>query len=212
MIVTDKADNISGQRTAINLNLHNNRIDYSGTGGAVDILIAEGGESFYNYVDWLGLLKDPDLIVLPSQRHYYYDGEELNNVKTLINMKELNQINQIKNFLHSIYKIIPQKSNFIGYFVDNKKINGYVLRNSSSSHQREKNINDIENGIVSTVPFMNRLFSILDSKTNTYLSKSSVTFMLEDFGFKVMDMTLIDGFTYFHSQKVRIDYISVVKP
>ncbi len=212
MIVTNKAYNISDQRTALNFNLQNSRIDLTGTGGAVDILIAEGGESFYNYVDWLGLSKDPDLIVLSSQRHYYYEAEELNKVKTVISMKELNQIKQIKDFLQSMYKTIPQNSNFIGYFVDNKKINGYVLRNSLSSHQREKSIDDIENGIVSTVPFINRLFSILDSKTNTYLSESSVTFMLEDFGFKVMDMTLIDGYTYFHSQKVRIDYMSMVKP
>jgi len=25
-------------------------------------------------------------------------------------------------------------------------------------------------------------------------------------------MTLIDGFTYFHSQKVRIDYMTVINP
>ena len=209
-MVTDKVYNIAEQRTAINLNLQNHRTDFAGTGGAVDILIAEAGESFYNYVDWLGLLKDPDLIVLSSRRHYYYDAEELNNVKTVINMKELNQIKQIKNFLHSIYHILPQKSNFIGCFVDNTKINGYVLRNSSSSHNKDKSIDDIENGIVSTVPFINRLYSMMDSRTNAYLSRSSVTFMLEDFGFKVMDMTLIDGFTYFHSQKVRVDYMSVI--
>ena len=209
-MVTDKAYNISDQRTAINLNLQNSRVDFARAGRAVDILIAEGGESFYNYVDWLGLSKDPDLIVLTSQRHYYYDAEELDNVKTVINMKELNQIKQIKDFLHSIYHILPQESNFIGYFIDNKKINGYALRNSSSSHHKGNNIDDIENGIVSTVPFLNRLFSILDSKTNTYLTVSSVTFLLENFGFKVMDMTLIDGFTYFHAQKVRIDYMSVV--
>jgi hypothetical protein len=77
-------------------------------------------------------------------------------------------------------------------------------------HNKGKSIDDIENGIVSKVPFINMLFSILDSKTNTYLSESSVTFLLEDFGFKVIDMTLIDGFTYFHSQKVRIDYLSVI--
>ncbi len=211
-MVTDKAYNISDQRTAINFNLHNSRMDYSGSGGAVDLLIAEGGESFYNYVDWLGLSKDPDLIVLSSQRHYYYDAEELNNVKTVINMKELNQIKQIKDFLHSIYNILPQKSNFIGCFIDNTKISQYVLRNSSSSQHKEKSTDDIENGIVSAVPFINRLFSIMDSKTNVYLSESSVTFLLEDFGFRVMDMTLINGFTYFHSQKVRIDYMSVHKP
>ena len=212
MLVTDKAYITADQRTAINLNMQNSRIGFTGTGGAVDTLIAEGGESFYNYVDLLGLSKDPDLIVLSSKHHYYYDAEELNNVKTVINMKELNQIKQIKDFLHSIYHILPQKSNFIGCFVDNTKIDGYVLRNSSSTHHREKSFDDIENGIVSAVPFINRLFCILDSKTNTYLSESSVTFMLEDFGFKVMNMTLINGFTYFHSRKVRIDYMSVVNP
>lgn len=194
------------------MNLQNRRTDFKLTGGAIDTLIDEADESFYNYIDWLGLLKDPDLIVLSSRRHYYYDAEELNNIKTVINLKELNQIKQIKNFLHSIYHILPQKSNFIGCFVDNTKINGYGLRKSSSLHNKEKSFDDIENGIVSTVPFINRLFSILDSKTNTYLSASSVTFLLEDFGFKVMDMTLIDGFTYFHAQKVRIDYLSGVKP
>jgi hypothetical protein len=210
--MNDKTNNIADQITAISLNPHNSRIDFTGTGGAIDILMTEGGESFYNYVDWLGLAKEPDLIVLSSLSHYYYDAEELNNVKTIINLKELNQINQVKNFLHSIYHILPQKSNFIGYFVDNTKFNGYVLRNNTSSHNNENSLDAIENGIVSRVPFINRLFSKLDSKTNVYLSKSSVTFLLEDFGFKVMDMTLIDGFTYFHAQKVLITYMPVVKP
>jgi len=212
MIVTDKTNIISDSRTAINLNLQNRRTNFKITGGAIDTLIDEAGESFYNYVDWLGLSKDPDLIVLSSQHHYFYVAEELDNVKTVINIKELNQIKQIKNFLYSIYHILPPQSNFIGCFVDNTKINGYVLRRSSTSHHKGKSIDYIENGIVSKVPFINRLYSLMDSKTNIYLSESSVTFLLEDFGFKVMDMTLIDGFTYFHSQKVRIDYMTVINP
>ena len=204
-MVTDKAYNIADQRTAINLNLKNSRIDFTATGEAVDILIAEGGESFYNYVDGLGLAKDPDLVVLSSLSHYYYDAEDMNNVNTVINLKELNQIKQIKSFLNSIYHVLPQKSNFIGCFVDNKTNNGYVLRKSTSSYQIERSSDDIENDIASRVPFINKLFGILDSKTNTYMSKSSVTFLLEDYGFKVMDMTLLDGLTYFHAQKVRIN-------
>jgi len=203
--------------------IYNQRINavtnLSGTANALNknnpvfkILSAEDSENFITYIEWRGLAKDTNLVVLSSLHHYYYDAEELNNVKTVINMKELNQIKQVKDFLHSIYNILPQKSNFIGCFVDNTKISQYVLRNSSSSQHKEKSTDDIENGIVSAVPFINRLFSIMDSKTNVYLSESSVTFLLEDFGFRVMDMTLINGFTYFHSQKVRIDYMSVVKP
>ena len=204
--MADKTDNILNQRTTTNLSLLNNQIDFPGTGEAIDILIAEGGESFYNYVDKLGLAKDPDLVVLSSLSHYYYDAEDMNNVNTVINLKELNQIKQINSFLHSICHILPHKSNFIGCFVDNKTINGYVLRNSSCSYHNESSFDAMENGIVSRVPFINKLFSILDSKTNTYMSERSVSILLEDYGFKVMDMTLLDGLTYFHAQKVWINY------
>jgi hypothetical protein len=96
----------------------------------IDTLIAEGGESFYNYINWLGFANEPNLIVLSSLHHYCYDAKEMKNVNTIINLKELNRIKQIKSFLHSISYILPLKSNFIGCFVDNNKINGYPLRNS----------------------------------------------------------------------------------
>ena len=61
----------------------------------------------------------------------------------------------------------------------------------------------IESGIVSAVPFINRLYSIMDSRTNTYISRSSFTFLLEDYGFKVLDMTEQDEMVYFQAQKAR---------
>ena len=168
-----------------------------------EILTAEGCENFVNYIEWLGLAKDSDLVVLSSQHHYYYDAEEMKNVKTVINLKELNQIKQINSFLHSIFHILPQKSNFIGCFVDNKKQNGFVLRNNSSDYHSKRNSDAIENGIVSRIPFLNMIFSMMDSKTNKYMSGTSVTFLLEAHGFKVLDMTELDGIIYFCAQKVR---------
>jgi len=35
------------------------------------------------------------------------------------------------------------------------------------------------------------------------MSKSSVSSLLQDYGFKVMDMTVLNGLTYFHAQKAR---------
>ena len=168
-----------------------------------EILAAEGCENFVNYIEWLGLAKDPDLVVLSSQHHYYYDAEEMKNVKTVINLKELNQIKQINSFLHSIFHILPQKSNFIGCFIDNKKINGYVLRNSSSADHSRRNFNDIENSIVSRFPFLNMLYSLMDLRTNNFMSVKSVSLLLEDHGFKVLDMTELNGLTYFYAQRLR---------
>jgi hypothetical protein len=181
--------------------IHPGYSDLNATQKALDILIEEGGESFYNYIDWLGLSNEPDLVVLSSKHHYYYDSEEMNNTKTVINVKELNQIKHIKPFLHSCLHFLQEKSNFIGCFIDNEKINGYELRNLSNSYSDKRNEDDLENGIVSRFPFINMLYSIIDSKTNRYMSRKTITLLLKEFEFKVMDMTECKGFTFFHSQK-----------
>ena len=120
---------IVNQSAISNLSFPERLIDKAMANEAVDNLITEGGEDFYNYVNRIGLAKDPNLIVLSSRHSYFYDTEELNNAKTVINLKELNQIKQIKNLLH----FLPTSCNFIGCFVNNKKSERYILRNSSNS-------------------------------------------------------------------------------
>jgi hypothetical protein len=176
--------------------LHDNK-------AAFEILSTEGREDFINYIHSQSLDNDPNLVFLSSQHYYYYDAEEMKEVKTVINLKEINQIKQIKSFLHSIFRVLPRKSNFIGCFVDNEKINGYELRNDQSFDQKKNSLNAIENGIVSRIPFLNMVFSIMDSRTNKYMSRRSVTLLLESHGFKVLNMSEINGLTYFHAQKVR---------
>jgi hypothetical protein len=173
---------------------------------AIDLLLEEGGESFYKYVNWLGLSDEPDLIVLSSKHHYYYDPEEMNNTRTVINLKELNNIKHIKPFLQSCLGFLPKDSNFIGCFVDNEKLNGYELRKLSVAYpdknrENEFREDELENGIVSRFPFLNMLYSLIDSKTNNYMSKKSIALLLKEFDFRVIDMTESNGFTFFHAQK-----------
>jgi hypothetical protein len=170
---------------------------------AVDKLITEGGEGFYNYVNSLGLSKDLNLIVLSSRHHYYYDSEEMNNAKTIVNLKELNQVKEIRSLLYSHLHFLPEKCNFIGRFVNNRKVERYTLRRIVSSKENIRNSDDVDLGIVSRFPFINMLYSLMDSKTNTYLSEKSVSLMLGVHGFKVINMKEVNGVTYFHSKKVR---------
>jgi hypothetical protein len=172
----------------------------------VEKLIAEGGEGFYNYVNSIGLAEDPNLIVLSSMHDYYYDAEELNNVKTIINLKELNKIKQIRSVLQSHLHFLSPECNFVGLFVNNAKVHRYALKYNSSFLVNIKRSEDIENSIVSRSPFINMLYSIMDAKTNSYMSESNVTSLLKEFGFKVKDMTEYNGLTYFHSQKVRENF------
>jgi hypothetical protein len=166
-------------------------------------LTAEGCENFINYIDWLGLPGEGNPVILSSMYHYYFDVEEMKNVNTVISLKEFNQIKHIRNFLHSIYHSLPHKAYFVGCFVDNSKINGYKLRKKSSGNNGLKRNDDIENGIFSRNPFLNMLFSLMDLRTNKYMSKRIVSTLLGNHGFKVLDMTELNGLTYFCAQRLR---------
>ncbi len=168
-----------------------------------EVLLAEGRENFVKYIEWLGLADDPNIVVLPSHSNYYYDAEEMKSVKTVINLKKLNKIKEIRSFLQTVFNHLPYRSNFIGCFVDNNRINTYSIKLDSASIHKKKSINAIENGIVSDVPFVNMIYSFMDSRTNKNLSEVSVSFLLDELGFKILDMTELNGLTYFHSQKAR---------
>jgi hypothetical protein len=168
-----------------------------------EILTSESNQSFRHYIEWLGLSHDTRLVVLSSIHHYYYDAEEMINVKTVVNLKELNQIKEINSFLHSMFLVLPPKCCLIGCFVDNKKQNGFSFRKRAPVSYPELNTEDEKNGIVSSIPFLNTIFSLLDARTNKYLSGKHVIQLLRNNGFLVMDMTELNGLTYFCAQSQR---------
>jgi hypothetical protein len=161
----------------------------------------EKGELFSNYLEQLNLPFDPNILILSSSSHYYYESEELKKVKTLVNLKQLNYITQLNEFINSIYFILQPDSYLIGCFSDNK--NPY--RFLSDSHKPQKitagQFDMVENGISSRMPFLNMIYSIMDIRTNRYMTKSMVTLQLEEAEMKVLDMTEINGLTFFCAQK-----------
>jgi hypothetical protein len=145
------------------------------------------------------------MIILSSSNHYYYESEDLRNVKTLVNVKQLNHINQVREFLDNIFSLLPSKSFLTGCFSDNED----QIRFLSDSHKPNRKIagqfDPAENGIASRNAFLNMVYNILDIKTNRYLTKKTVTRELEISGWKIVDMTEIKGLTYFCAQKKLVD-------
>ncbi|MBK7712997.1 MAG: hypothetical protein IPJ37_20225 [Bacteroidales bacterium] len=80
----------------------------------------------------------------------------------------------------------------------------FSLKKRSTSAHPNINSENEKNGIVSEIPFFNTVFSILDARTNNYHSVKNVSKLLENNGFKVLDMTEHDGLTYFCSQNLRM--------
>jgi hypothetical protein len=148
----------------------------------MDNIRTEGGEDFYQYIQWLRLSKKPDLLALSSTHHYYYESNDLKRIKTLVNLKKLNNIKHLESFLHILVRILPQKANFIGTF---KSYNQDV---SAFSAYQPSNLFD-------------RLINYIDSRTDRSLTKKDVSRLLEEHNLKVVDITDINGMTYFYSQK-----------
>ena len=183
--------------------MHSRPVNLQVSGTIIETLISEGGSAFLDYVRRLGLAQETGMVVLSFRQHFYFDAEEMNKARTLVNLTELNKIPRVTDFFRTCYRIMPRESNLLGRFIDNKEVDRYKLNNSSSAFTDGDYFDDIENAIFSRVPFINRLYSILDSRTNSYMSKSSVSLLLHDYGFKVVDMTVLNGLTYFHAQKAR---------
>jgi hypothetical protein len=176
------------------INLKRERTSYGSTSfsPAIVNMFAEAGENFFRYLKNIGLSKDSDLIVLSSKHHYYCDRNELKSVRTLINLKKLNLIKHLDMFLFTLNHILPQNANFLGCFSDNK-----ALKRSKFQFYQPSRL-------------LNRIINFLDSSTDHKMDKNEVSEILERNGFKIVDMTEMNGLTFFYSQKIseRIELIA----
>jgi hypothetical protein len=160
-------------------------------------------EDLIEYLDRMGLINEADLLVIPSTRHYFYDAEDMKGIKTVVNLRQLNHVREIRDFLRNIVDLLPVKSNLVGCFVDNKVQNGFSDKYSNLPGQIADKAEAYENGIESRIPFINRMYSFIDSRTNRYLTKRAVTHLLEECGLQIIGMTDLNGLTYFCTQKIK---------
>lgn len=140
----------------------------------------EEGKNFFRYLKTFNLAKDPDLLILPPKSHFYFDEKELINVRTLVNLKNLNLIKDLNSFLYALIRLLPQNANFVGYFSYNKfTFTGDGLFTGLST----------------------RINKFLDLKTDHNMNKKEFSDRLQKFGFRIIDMTEMNGFVYFYAQK-----------
>jgi hypothetical protein len=148
-------------------------------------IVADGDANFYHYLKQIGLNDDPDLIILSAKNHYYYGESDLKNVRTIINLKKLNLIKHLDKFLISLIRILPPETNFLGCFADTKAAG----KNGSGVKRFER--------------LVKRFNNFLDSRTDRNLNENEVKELLIAHGFRIFDMSKIDGVTYFHSNLVQ---------
>ncbi len=147
----------------------------------IDKLIAEGGEMFFHYLTWLGLVNEPAIMVL-SSRHHYYDHNDFKGLTTLINQKKMNLIKHPDSFMNVICRVLSPNANFIGCFSDKRTPKRIEL----------------------SYPTCKRQNYFSESKSYIEIDRIDFSGLLESHGFRVMDMTEINGLTYFRAMKLNI--------
>jgi len=140
---------------------------------------SEVDENFINYLSWNGLVREEKLLVLSSTLHYYYDYDELKDIKTVVNLKKLNLVKHLDDFLKTLYSGLSPETNFVGCFSDIK------TENVSISSR-----------------FYKKFLNFIDAKFNVEIDGRDFSRLLESNGFKVIDMTEINGLTYFRTQNL----------
>jgi len=158
-------------------------------------------EDFLNYLERLGLVVEPGLLVIPYKHHFFYDMEDLKGVKTIVNLTQLNHVREVRDFVRKISELIHYQANFVGCFVDNKARKHLSDKYDTLQGHRPEMTEAYENGIESRIPFINRMYSFIDSRTNRYMTRRTVTSLLNESGFQVISMTDWNGMTYFYSRK-----------
>ena len=166
-----------------------------------EILLNEGGESLYNYVEWLGLLNSKDLIVLSSQRHYFYTEDDIRRTGTIVNLKQLNQIRNLDTLIESIFKVMSDYANFVGCFAETGRNSEVGSNGRNGNGGQSYNEDAIEHGIISRIPIVNMIYNFIDAKTNRHLNREEVRNMFSNHGLKILDMTDLDGLVYFCARK-----------
>jgi hypothetical protein len=163
-------------QTLLNIEKNNQKNEEEVTYG----LSAMHGKDFFWYLKNFKLAKDPDLLILPPNNHYYFDENELSHVKTLINLKNLNRIKNLDSFLSTLGRLLPNNGNFLGFFSYNK-------------------LNLTADNLFSGL--QNRFINFLDLKTDHNLDEQEFSDKLRKYGFRTIDMTEMNGLTFFYCRK-----------
>jgi len=176
--------------------LHGNR-----TFKMFDELPEKAREDLSGFLNKLGIASERQMLVIPASRHFFYDAEDMKGISTIVNLKQLNHIREVRNFLKTIVQLLSDNGNFVGCFTDSK-----IRKEFSHGYRNQQGLRDVnevayENGIESRIPFINRMYSLIDARTDRHLTKRRVTSLLLECGLKLIGMNEINGMTYFYTRK-----------
>jgi hypothetical protein len=139
--------------------------------------------NIYDYVNKHKLIKHNNVLFLSNKYFYYYDKDEMKTIKTIVFLKKLNEIKDLNDTVRDLYDVLNKNSIFCGKFIDNKYINNVLKFNKYNK-------------------LFEILYNLIDERNDRLLSIKIVTTCLNTYNFKILNMSEINGVTYFHAKKI----------
>jgi hypothetical protein len=163
----------------------------------------EAGQEVYSYLEKFKLTESENILFLPMVRHYLYNSEELKKVDCIVNFKLLNSVPHIRYFLVTMNRLLPLEGQFVGCFLDYNKQKQRIMKTKHSFLGYAFLMSYVfVNRIIPRIPVMKQMQHVLNSGKVKCLAKDEAKSLLDKHGFKIVNMTEIDGLTYFIVRKV----------
>jgi hypothetical protein len=107
----------------------------------------------------------------------------------------------ISDFLESVYHLLPPESYFLGCYIDSKIQNVSSGEIQTTASNNSGWVDTIKYRIRTVKSIINRVYKMIDLRSDRFLSKRKVILYLEKAGLKIIDITQFQHLTYFCTQK-----------
>jgi len=169
-------------------------------------LASDGCTDFYNYLDWLDLAAIKDTLIIPKRNHFFFSKEDFIGKETIINLKCLNKVQELKEYVNTLYNYLPENCYFTACFQESDIFKEEVPDYKKYLAGDSESISIKNNGPSKHSWLSLTLSRLFKSETNNILSRRSIKMILRDAGFTVLDITELNGKTYLCAQKRRVTF------
>jgi lipopolysaccharide/colanic/teichoic acid biosynthesis glycosyltransferase len=195
---------------------HLKNVSYSKNQGSAEIrlrtpndlqkaILNESNQEVYDYISsHLDLEKNFKSILFSSHTKSYIDNVDFNNLKAIINLKQINHIHNLNNHYRAVNKLLPDAGIYIG------KAETYHLRNARFYRDFGKIfgtlihfIDFIFNRVIPRISFFEKIYEFVTFKSVHVLSRAEVLGRLVFCGFDIIEFKEIDKMVYFVGIKTK---------
>jgi lipopolysaccharide/colanic/teichoic acid biosynthesis glycosyltransferase len=165
-------------------------------------LIDECGYEVYQYVKSHFNIDYRGILLFAKKKHFLYDYIDFNNVRIIINVNQLNNIQNIDSYFRSINKLLPDSGLYIGcvqtnIFKHTQLIEKYGKFFGNLAYFKEFAFHRI----FAKMEYCRKFYRILTQNKYHALSLAESLGRFSYGGFEIIDYKNINGLTYFVGMK-----------